>query len=564
MNLLTHFRKITILRFVLVGSVLLFSVPALFADGIASRYPNDVGIENDFDVILADGFETYTSAGELLTKWDVAQGWKPGRLRIATEPGNYVGGHQGLEMKLPISTTEISDAVIKKFSPELTTVYVRTYEKFDLGFDAISGHNGIRVNGHYPFNPCTGTPRDGTGWFHFIMQNGKLGRGGENLPGFAHVYSYWPYQRSDCGDHWYSDGYVIPGGWGPWVLYPNQYPDFKAIPNWQPLRGVWYCYEFMVKLNDLGKRNGEVAYWIDGQLKARFTNLFLRSVDSLKINDTGLLLHALHSDRINKKWYDNVVIARSYIGPISPPKPISRAIVADFNSDGSPDYVLQNTSTRQTAIWYLNNNVFVSAAYGPTLPVGWNVIDVVDFNLDGNLDYALFNASTRQTAIWYLSGVAFVSGAYGPTLPSGWTLLATDDFNGDGKPDYMLYNGSTRRTAVWYMNDNVFTGGAYGPTLPAGWSVIDVADFNLDGNLDYALFNASTRQTAIWHLSGVAFVSGAYGPTLPSGWTLLATDDFNGDGKPDYVLFNPSTRRTAIWYLNNNIFISGAYGPTLP
>ena len=47
MNLLTHFRKITILRFVLAGLVLLFSVPALFADGIASRYPNDVGIEND-------------------------------------------------------------------------------------------------------------------------------------------------------------------------------------------------------------------------------------------------------------------------------------------------------------------------------------------------------------------------------------------------------------------------------------------------------------------------------------------------------------------------------------
>ena len=43
MNLLTHIRKITILRFVLAGLVLLFSVPALFADGIASRYPNEEG-----------------------------------------------------------------------------------------------------------------------------------------------------------------------------------------------------------------------------------------------------------------------------------------------------------------------------------------------------------------------------------------------------------------------------------------------------------------------------------------------------------------------------------------
>ena len=38
---------------------------------------------------------------------------------------------------------------------------------------------------------------------------------------------------------------------------------------------------------------------------------------------------------------------------------------ADFNGDGSPDYVLYNGGTRRTAIWYLNNNIFISGAYGP-------------------------------------------------------------------------------------------------------------------------------------------------------------------------------------------------------
>jgi hypothetical protein len=563
MNLLTHFRKITILRFVLAGSVLLFSVPALVADGIASRYPNDVGIENDPDVLLYDNFESYTSPSQLLSKWD--QAGKQANLRIATEPGNFYAGHKALEMTLPISNSEQGNDVSKNLNPKQPVLYVRVYQKFDPEFTiTASGHNGIRIRGNFNGPACSPAPRDGTGFFILNLQNHFDSRGGENQPGYGHIYAYWPYQRSDCGDHWHSDGWVKPGGWGLWMLYPSQYPNFRAMPNWQPIRGVWYCYEEMVKLNTVGRRDGEVAYWINGELKGRWTDLFIRSIDSLKIDNTGLLLHSTTSARVNKKWYDSVVIARSYVGPITAPKPISKAAVADFNSDGSPDYVLQNTSTRQTAIWYLNNNVFVSGAYGPTLPAGWNVIDVADFNLDGNLDYALFNASTRQTAIWYLSGVAFVSGAYGPTLPSGWTLLATADFNGNGKPDYMLFNGSTRRTAVWYMNNNIFTGGAYGPTLPAGWNVIDVADFNLDGNLDYALFNASTRQTAIWYLSGVAFVNGAYGPTLPSGWTLLATADFNGNGKPDYVLFNPSTRRTAIWYLNNNIFVGGAYGPTLP
>jgi FG-GAP-like repeat len=236
----------------------------------------------------------------------------------------------------------------------------------------------------------------------------------------------------------------------------------------------------------------------------------------------------------------------------------------DFNHDGKPDILLYAPSTRQTAVWYMNNNAFLFGAYCPTLPAGWNVIDVADFNGDGNLDYALFNASTRQSAIWYLSGVTFITGVYGPTLPSGWQLVATADFNANGKPDYVLYNASTRQTAIWYMNNNVFLIGAYGPTLPAGWSLAGVADFNGDGQRDYLLLNASTRQSAIWYLSGVTFVSAAYGPMIASGYQLQGTADFNGDGKPDYLLFSPSTRRTAIWYLNNNIFLSGAYGPTVP
>jgi hypothetical protein len=35
--------------------------------------------------------------------------------------------------------------------------------------------------------------------------------------------------------------------------------------------------------------------------------------------------------------------------------------------------VLYNSSTRRTAIWYLNNNIFVSGAYGPTIPAGWSL-----------------------------------------------------------------------------------------------------------------------------------------------------------------------------------------------
>jgi hypothetical protein len=580
MNLLTHFRKITILRFVLAGLVLLFSVPALFGDGIASRYPNDVGIENDPNVLLADSFESYTSPSQLFNKWDEAE--RQANLRIATEPGNYVGGHKALEMKLPISSTEVGNSIGKWIVPKEPVLFLRFYTKFDLGFDAWgSNHNGARLRSGDPFQPGVPAPRDGTGKFVFMLENDTQGegRGGENLPGYAAVYSYWPFQRSGYGDHWYPDGYVIPGGWGLWVLYPFQYPDFKPLPNWQPVRGIWYCYELMVKINALGTRDGVVAYWINGQLAGRFPNLFIRSVDSHKLGHASLVLHATKSLRVNKKWYDNVVIARSYIGPISPAGPTPTPTPApsptptpggnpptDFNRDGKPDYLLYNAGTRRTAVWYLNNSVFIGGAFAPTLPVGWRVINAADFNRDGRPDYALFNASTRQTAIWYLSGVkgvTFIGSAWGPTPPSGWALVATGDFNRDGKPDYVLYNPTTRQTVIWYLNNNVRIGSAVGPTLPGGWTVPRVADFNRDGKPDYLLFNPNTHTSVIWYLSGATRIGSAFGPTIAAGYNLVGTSDFNRDGKPDYVLYNPSTRRTVLWYMNNNVRIGSAVGPTL-
>ena len=242
----------------------------------------------------------------------------------------------------------------------------------------------------------------------------------------------------------------------------------------------------------------------------------------------------------------------------------ARAVVGDFNNNGHPDYVLHSANTRQTAIWYLNNNVYVSAAYGPTLVPGWILSGVADFNRDSRSDYALFAPNTNQTALWYLSGPTLIGNAFGPTLPNGWELAGAADFNGDNKPDYMLYNGSTHQTAVWYLNNNVYVGGGFGPTLPAGWVLVGAADFDRDGHTDYVLFHPTSGYTAIGYLSGLTLIGAAWGPTLPSGWALVATADFNGDGQPDYVLYSSATRQTAIWYLNNNVFVSGALGPTLP
>jgi hypothetical protein len=236
----------------------------------------------------------------------------------------------------------------------------------------------------------------------------------------------------------------------------------------------------------------------------------------------------------------------------------------DLNQDGRPDYLLYNSGTRQSAIWYLNNNVLVRGAYGPTIAAGWSIVAVTDFDRDGHPDYLLYNSGTRQSAIWYLNNNVLVRAVYGPTIAAGWSVVAAADFDGDGKPDLLLFNTGTQQTAIWFLNNNLFLRGSYGPTLPSGWSVVGAADFNRDGKSDFVLFNSSTRQSAIWYMSGATRISAAYGPTIASGFVLHGAADFNSDLSPDLLLVNPNTRETTILYLSGAILLSSASGPTLP
>ena len=137
--------------------------------GISARYPGDKNIASDPAVILADDFESYTSPSQLTTKWTGA--YQMANLRIATEAGNYYAGDKALEMKLPISTTEISNSLKKVINPTRDVVFIRTYQKWDLGYSlSTSNHNGIQLSAKYPGAGIT-PPADGTGFFLFLLQN---------------------------------------------------------------------------------------------------------------------------------------------------------------------------------------------------------------------------------------------------------------------------------------------------------------------------------------------------------------------------------------------------------
>ena len=249
-------------------------------------------------------------------------------------------------------------------------MFLRAYTKFDAGYSVnTSNHNGLRLSAKYP-GPGIVPPADGTGFFLFLLQNNILGTtlAGETRPGYSHLYVYWPNQRSAFGDHWYPDGMVKPvasdiGNQGDWLAFPNQYPGFTSMPNFLPQRTRWYCYELMVRANTPEQRDGEVKYWINGKLVSDFPNLNIRSVSTLKMDEAHIGLQAMHSERINKKRYDNVVIATKYIGPMASASPTpsptptaqlqnisSRLLIQTGNNVGIAGFVVGGTDPKKLLI----------------------------------------------------------------------------------------------------------------------------------------------------------------------------------------------------------------------
>lgn len=278
-------------------------------NGIAAKYSRDINIKSDPHVIFADDFESYSSVIQLLSNWDNV--YQQQYTRIATEPGNVFSGNRSLEFRVPRQSSAVANAVVKNVSPTQDTVFVRVYTKFAPGYDAIgSEHNGIGISSNYC---CPGVPSNGTNKFFVDVENSRDMTSA--APGFSNSYVYYPEQRGLYGDHWFPDGTVLPFSSTPGNFGPYFVPRANFIPN----LNQWYCYELMVKANTPGLRDGRVAIWIDGNLVADFLNIRLRDVNSLKIDRVELALFINSNTGLTDylKWYDNVVVATTYIGPMS-------------------------------------------------------------------------------------------------------------------------------------------------------------------------------------------------------------------------------------------------------
>jgi hypothetical protein len=227
----------------------------------------------------------------------------------------------------------------RRLLPGYDQLYVRFYVKFDPQCAPI--HHFFHVGG---YNPATPYPQGGAG---------ERPRGDERFStgvepfGNAWVWDYYSYWMEMQGSP--------PRGqtWG---------NSFIHDPRLNVQRGKWVCAELMMKMNDVGDTNGEMALWIDGKRVSHLGKGFPKGKwvydkfmpdqggEGVRWNDTkgrgepvpfpsgGLPFEGFRWRRdahlrlnfiwvlnyitdapkghVSKVWFDDIVVSTEYIGPI--------------------------------------------------------------------------------------------------------------------------------------------------------------------------------------------------------------------------------------------------------
>ena len=279
-------------------------------NGIAARYLGDVGIDQDPAVVLFDNFE-----GSVV-KFD--NNW--GGIVLTPKPENVHGGKQAMECAIgyPRSAKETGLGVNHHFKEGYDTLHLRYYAKFGKTTELWHGgtHDVGGIGAVAPGQPdaSPGIPADGRSKYGVLLDTWRS-EDKFASPGHLATYTYHPEQRHQWGEHFYPSGRISPYGANSSYFGPQFTPHPDLIPD----RDRWYCYELMVKANTPGKRDGRIAFWVDGKLLGDFMNLRLRDVDALKANRVSLGLYT-QNDAIKGPivmWFDDVVVATSYIGPLA-------------------------------------------------------------------------------------------------------------------------------------------------------------------------------------------------------------------------------------------------------
>lgn len=271
--------------------------------GLAATHPGDSGIGNHPDVIFADDFET-DAPGE---KWDDIRD-EGGKVLSFADPGSSAPlGKRCLKVESRLER-DTGGGFTKWFEPA-DPVFIRFYTRFAVDCDYVHHFVTLRANkglsGKDKWSGFGGAGTKPAGDERFSTAIEPWGDWGRSPPpGRWNFYSYWPdMTKSGDGKYW-GNSFAVP--------------DAPPIP-----RGKWICVEFMLRHNTPGEADGEQAFWIDGKPRGHWKGIAWRKSPTLMAN--ALTLETYITDRwtknpVNVVEFDNLVIARKYIGPSAAPE----------------------------------------------------------------------------------------------------------------------------------------------------------------------------------------------------------------------------------------------------
>jgi len=320
--------------------------------GLSAKYPGDDGIENDPAVIFVEKFEERTLK-ELFRRWEDVTHREI--MSFSNDVPKDSAGRQSLLMA-HVGGKGTGGHLYRRLLPGYERLFMRFYVKFHP--DCFPIHHFSGVGGYYP---PTRWPQGGAGERPRGDDRFSIGIEPHGKRWVWDYYTYWMEMRGSP-----------PAGktWG---------NSFIRDPRLKVKRGEWICVELMVKMNKpVSEHNGELALWIDGKLvshlgkgfprgvwvydkfvpkKVWALNRFIRYVpgkggrgvrwnyekgrgevyhvpdegfpfegfrwrkdERLKINYLIVSLYITKAPEgyVSKVWFDQVVVAREYIGPIKP------------------------------------------------------------------------------------------------------------------------------------------------------------------------------------------------------------------------------------------------------
>jgi hypothetical protein len=193
-------------------------------------------------------------------------------------------------------------------------LYARWYLKYEPGFNfAAPNHGGGLAAGSRDYLGRSGIRPSGNEYAAFAMQY-------QDNTAKPYAYSYYRGMYQQCtdpnGSCWGDSLPCVFDSGATYCTKPQHRPTV-ALPSLQT--GQWYCIEQYV---DMGTptttgqaANGRLTLWLDGKQLSDIGDLWLRTTDSLKIQNLYLALY--HHDGTHSvvgELIDNVVVSTQRVG----------------------------------------------------------------------------------------------------------------------------------------------------------------------------------------------------------------------------------------------------------